>query len=56
MQFVLFFFPFVFWWPQVTCEILVGQPGIEPVPPAVEVPSLNHFTTRETPEQVFNTD
>ena len=27
--------------------ILVPQPGIEPVPPAVEVWSLNHWTMRE---------
>ena len=29
------------------CGILVPQPGIEPVPPAVEAWSLNHWTTRE---------
>ena len=27
--------------------ILVPQPGIEPVPLALEAPSLNHWTTRE---------
>ena len=31
------------------CRILVSQPGIEPVPPAVEVWSLNHWTAREVP-------
>ena len=28
---------------------LVPQPGIEPVPPAVEERSLNHGTTRDVP-------
>ena len=27
--------------------VLVPQPGIEPLPPAVEVQSPNHWTTRE---------
>ena len=31
------------------CGILVTQPGIKPVAPAVRVPSLNHWTTREFP-------
>ena len=31
------------------CKILVPPPGIEPVPPAVEVRSPNHWTTREFP-------
>ena len=37
-------------WPRSTaCGILVPQPGIEPTPPAVEVQSVNHWTTREVP-------
>ena len=28
-------------------EILVLQPGIEPMPPAVEAQSLNHWTSSE---------
>ena len=28
--------------------ILIPQPGIEPMPPAVEAQSLNHWTARET--------
>ena len=28
-------------------EILAPQPGLEPMPPAVEVQSLNHSTARE---------
>ena len=32
-------------------EILVLQPGIEPMPPAVEV-IFNHWTTREAPEEL----
>ena len=37
---ILFFF-----WPHRTaCGILVPQPGIKPMPPALEVWSLNHWT------------
>ena len=32
---------------------LVPWPGIEPVPPALEVQSLNHGTTREVPTSIF---
>ena len=30
-------------------RILVPQPGMEPVPPAVEAQSLTHWTAREVP-------
>ena len=30
-----------------------SQPGIEPVPPAVEAQSPNHWTTREFPSVPF---
>ena len=33
------------------CWILVPQPGIEPLPPAVEAQRLNHWTTRDVPVQ-----
>ena len=33
----------------MACGILVPWPGIEPVPPALEAWSLNHWTTREVP-------
>ena len=37
-----------FFWPHHTaCGILVPHSGIKPTPPAVEVQSLNHWTTRE---------
>ena len=36
-----------------TWGILVTPPGIEPVPPAVEAPSANHWTTREVPPSHF---
>ena len=39
----------MFWSCQVTCGILVLPPGIEPIPPALEVQSLNHCTTRKVP-------
>ena len=31
----------------VACGVLAPQPGIDPGPPAVKVPSPNHWTTRE---------
>ena len=34
-------------------EILVPRPGIEPVPPAMEAQSLNHWTTREYPTFIY---
>ena len=35
------------------CGILVPQPGIQPVPPAVEAQSPNPWTTREFPYLCF---
>ena len=40
---------FFFWPCHAAYGILVPQPGIEPVPPAVEVRSPNHWTAREFP-------
>ena len=41
---------FIYFWPRcLACGILVPQPGIQPVPPAVEAWSLNHWTAREVP-------
>lgn len=37
-----------------TAWILAPQSGIEPVPPAVGVKSLNPWTTREFPRTVLN--
>ena len=34
-------------------RILVPGPGIEPVPPAMEVESPNHWITKEVPGLVF---
>ena len=40
----------------MACGLLVPQTGIKPVPPAVEVWSLNHWTAREVPiHTVLNT-
>ena len=39
--------------PRTACGILFPRPGIEPVPPAVEVWSLNHWTAREVPLSNF---
>ena len=42
---------YVYFWRCCTaCSFLVPQPGIKPVPPAVEAWSLNHWTTREVPD------
>ena len=42
------FFLFYRFWPRcAACGILVPRTGIEPVPPAVEAWSLNHWTARE---------
>ena len=39
-----------FWRCQGTCRILLPRPGIEPVPLVLEAQSLNHWTTREVPQ------
>ena len=39
----------MFWLCYAACGILVPRAGTEPVPPAVEAWSLNHWTTREAP-------
>ena len=41
------FFNFIFWLPCRACGILVPKPGIEPMLPAVESQSLNHWTLPE---------
>ena len=46
-------FVFVFWLHSVPCGTLVPQPGIEPVPIALETQSLNHWTAREVPYLLF---
>ena len=43
------FFFFFFWPCHTACGILVPQPGIKPVPPALEAQSSNHWTAREFP-------
>ena len=42
-------FQMIFFWGAycVVCRILAPQPGIKPMPSAVEVWGLNHWTTRE---------
>ena len=49
------FFKINFFWPchDEACGILVPQPGIQPMPPALEVQCLNHWTTREVPDWFF---
>ena len=40
----------------MACGILVLQPGIKPVPPALEGPSPNYWTTKEAPILSFLTN
>ena len=42
-----------FWPPYMACGILVLWPGMELVPPAMEVLILNHWTSREIPNCSF---
>ena len=44
----------LFFWPLcAACGILVPRPRIEPVPPALEAWSPNHWTAREVPRKIF---
>lgn len=48
--FFSFFFSFlIFWLHRAAYGILAPRSGIEPVPPALEAQSLNHWTTTEVP-------
>ena len=42
-----------FWPHRTACGILVPRPGIEPVLPAPEAWSLNHWTAREFPHKLY---
>ena len=53
LVYLLFYFIFFFGPRRAACRILVPRWGIEPAPPAVEVWSLNHWATREVPEDDF---
>ena len=44
---------FCFWWSCVAFRIPLPSPGCKPAPPAVEAQSLNHWTTRDVPNQSF---
>ena len=49
---ILSFLSFFFFLPcRVACKVLVPWPGIEVMPPAVEILSPNHRTTREGPPE-----
>ena len=48
-KYVHFFFTSVC---HMACGILVLQPGVKPMPPAVEAWSFNPWTTREVPESM----
>ena len=51
-QFSFLFLIFLFWL-HSCMRILVPQPGVKPVSPAVEAKILNHWATREVPEVSF---
>ena len=40
LNFLLFLFVYLFWLCHKACEILVPQPGIKPIPPALEAQIL----------------
>ena len=44
-----------FFWPCSTAQLLVPQPGIEPVPPELEAQTLNHEPPGESPHQLILT-
>ena len=44
---VFYLFIFLFWLPSLASGILIPWPGVKPVCPAVDMQSLNHWTTRE---------
>ena len=51
---VFVFYLFILFWPcHTACGILVPQPGIKPMPPAVEAWSRNHWTTGEVPNAII---
>ena len=49
LKIMMCFLGFFFWLWRVAHGILVPPARVEPVPPAVEAQSLNHWTTREIP-------
>ena len=46
LSWILFFF-LMFWPCSMACGMSVPQPGIEPLPSAVEAQSLNRWSTKE---------
>ena len=48
VRFCFGFLPFCLY--HVACGIFIPLPGIEPMPPAMDVRSLNHWTIREVPK------
>ena len=49
-SFILFFCLF---FGHTACGILVPQPGTKPVSPALGEQSLNHWTAREVPQELY---
>ena len=47
LPFLIYFLLLIFCLHCMACGILVPQPGIEPVAPALGAQSLNHWATRE---------
>ena len=51
--FIFFYFIFKFWSHCTVYGILVPQPGIEPGPSAVKVPSANTRPLQKSPDDLF---
>ena len=49
LEVILFFRPCL-----TAYGILVPKPGTEPMSPALEMQSLNHWTAKEVPETILN--
>ena len=56
MEMQLFHYLTLFFGHTVAFRILVSQLGVEPVPPAVEVHILNHWTTSQVPYLNFKSN
>ena len=52
--FILKYILFIYFWPCcAACGTLVSQPGIEPVPPALQAQNLKCWIAREVPMTLF---
>ena len=52
-SFLSLFLKLIFKLLAMPCGMFIPQPGIEPIPPAVEAWNVNHWTTRKVPHLIF---